>query len=806
MIGRRKNMSVHFKPDMKPYKNLGSFRMWCQKVLPAVYDESLSYYEVLCKLKDYLNEVIENVDGLYEDMDALYNAYGLLEDYVNSYFDNLNVQTEINNKLDAMALDGSLSALISPFVTALLPDEVASRISAVVESQLPAVVRVQLPPELASQLPTEVALQIPDLVTAWLNLHIVQPVEVIIDDSLTISGAAADAKTVGDAISELKSALTNIEHEYKTYYINRFNENDLYDGRVESDGTITIYGTYKHSSPIPVNELNSYSFYRWTGTVWRTPTIYSIATYDDKLEFIENLGNQSYSGDADSKIDIPSNAHFVVLSFEGSTGYSGGMFIDYSASFPIKYFDYTKITIPIDCYYLLPEMFGAVGDGVTDDTNAFEKMLYYVTNETCVCTKSYLITQPLIINNINFLCYGSIYCKYGIIFQNMNHKNILIESIYGENRIYSEVFGVTISNCHYTNFVFGIIDYYTNGILLKADGYGCDGNIIDAKRVKCINGIVFLNNNDGWINGNKIRLICNPIEVSEEPLDADFYAIDMTGNNTNNSFNSNTINLLYEWHYDYFLHIAKLIKMSKSNGNKINVERLEITGVESTIDDFVVFGELCINNEVVANQFVYVSADFSCKNNSAYLNRAIFSETDKILEGFRWIKQDMCALSNLNCVDRNYKLARINNENKVEVVEEPTGVNIEHIDGEVWSIGTLLQLKTKDIESDSFIMFRGKGFDARCNLRLGNASDSPLGISYILTTQNDILNNNVSVYGYYVNPNVSSSIFRSNNNIALVDSMLHIKSGVGYINLIVCGFVDEIGLSDNLVILNDCLK
>lgn len=35
------------------------FYYWCQKVLPTVYDESLSYYEFLCKLTKKLNEVIE---------------------------------------------------------------------------------------------------------------------------------------------------------------------------------------------------------------------------------------------------------------------------------------------------------------------------------------------------------------------------------------------------------------------------------------------------------------------------------------------------------------------------------------------------------------------------------------------------------------------------------------------------------------------------------------------------------------------------------------------------------------------------
>ena len=34
--------------------NLSNFRFWCQKVLPLVYDDSLSYYEVLCKIVKYI--------------------------------------------------------------------------------------------------------------------------------------------------------------------------------------------------------------------------------------------------------------------------------------------------------------------------------------------------------------------------------------------------------------------------------------------------------------------------------------------------------------------------------------------------------------------------------------------------------------------------------------------------------------------------------------------------------------------------------------------------------------------------------
>ena len=42
-----------------PLGEIGAFRFWCQKILPAVYDDSLSYYELLCKIVQKLNEMIE---------------------------------------------------------------------------------------------------------------------------------------------------------------------------------------------------------------------------------------------------------------------------------------------------------------------------------------------------------------------------------------------------------------------------------------------------------------------------------------------------------------------------------------------------------------------------------------------------------------------------------------------------------------------------------------------------------------------------------------------------------------------------
>lgn len=43
-------------------KNVNKFNFKCVKVLPLTYDDSLSYYEVLCKVVNKLNEIIEIIN------------------------------------------------------------------------------------------------------------------------------------------------------------------------------------------------------------------------------------------------------------------------------------------------------------------------------------------------------------------------------------------------------------------------------------------------------------------------------------------------------------------------------------------------------------------------------------------------------------------------------------------------------------------------------------------------------------------------------------------------------------------------
>lgn len=108
--------NANFTPGLKGYSDIKPFRFWCQKVLPLVYDDSLSYYELLCKVVDYINNIIDDLSATEDNVASLLDAYNQLQDYVNNYFTNLDVQEEINNKLDSLVEDGTLTELIGNYI------------------------------------------------------------------------------------------------------------------------------------------------------------------------------------------------------------------------------------------------------------------------------------------------------------------------------------------------------------------------------------------------------------------------------------------------------------------------------------------------------------------------------------------------------------------------------------------------------------------------------------------------------------------------------------------------------------------
>jgi len=75
---------ANFNPILQKYDGIPYLRFWCQKVLPAVYDQSLSYYEVLCKLAAFLNKMLEELEKVQANVDELHKAYQELQEWVNN--------------------------------------------------------------------------------------------------------------------------------------------------------------------------------------------------------------------------------------------------------------------------------------------------------------------------------------------------------------------------------------------------------------------------------------------------------------------------------------------------------------------------------------------------------------------------------------------------------------------------------------------------------------------------------------------------------------------------------------------------
>lgn len=92
--------------------NLPPFKRMCVTIgnLPSSFMESMSYYEALCWLVKYLQEEVIPTVNINSE------AITELQTYVSTYFDNLDVQEEINNKLDEMAESGELTDIIAQYL------------------------------------------------------------------------------------------------------------------------------------------------------------------------------------------------------------------------------------------------------------------------------------------------------------------------------------------------------------------------------------------------------------------------------------------------------------------------------------------------------------------------------------------------------------------------------------------------------------------------------------------------------------------------------------------------------------------
>lgn len=80
---------------------LQHFNMWCVKVLPLVFDDSLTSYELLCKVIDYINHLIDDNKIMATEITALQNDISTIQNWIDN-FDTSYAEKIIEDKIATM--------------------------------------------------------------------------------------------------------------------------------------------------------------------------------------------------------------------------------------------------------------------------------------------------------------------------------------------------------------------------------------------------------------------------------------------------------------------------------------------------------------------------------------------------------------------------------------------------------------------------------------------------------------------------------------------------------------------------------
>ena len=99
--------NIEKAPNVPPF-----VRFVCSAV-PMVFDDSLSYYEALSALWKYMQDTVNVINNNATVTEEYIQLTKDMKEYMDNYFDNLDVQEEINNKLDKMVTDGTMDTIIN---------------------------------------------------------------------------------------------------------------------------------------------------------------------------------------------------------------------------------------------------------------------------------------------------------------------------------------------------------------------------------------------------------------------------------------------------------------------------------------------------------------------------------------------------------------------------------------------------------------------------------------------------------------------------------------------------------------------
>lgn len=449
---------ANFFPSVPEFPSMGTAMPVYGKFDLTTYIQGASDYEIMAFLVGKYNACLEAYGTITKLSTDTITACKQLQVWINSWFDNLDVQEELNKKIDSMVANGSFGRLMHQAFDEQINQQTSSA------------------------------------VTTWLVANVTPTGSaVVVDKSLSIEGAAADGRVTGTYVDKLAIANTGVDVGVKISVVSAghlratvtlygdgyiFTQNKFYsaevggntltiDFNVPSDYTYTIYlnpnrtiGCVRLGEYIPINAV-----ILWIGFLQTNGNIISVIfdangnVGDKTLSSYEEPANSRATGTYIDKIPI------------ANTGLYVGVTISAVSAGKLK----ASIIMTGDGYLFTQNKFNWANSGSNpfevefDVPSDYTYTLYLNANRTIGCVRlgEYIPVDSII------LWIGFLQTSGNIISVVFDANNMAL------NRIADDIAGIQKQNLHTigsnTASIFNKVvccgDSYTSGHISTSDQY-----------------------------------------------------------------------------------------------------------------------------------------------------------------------------------------------------------------------------------------------------------------------------------------------------------------------------------------------
>lgn len=412
-----------FSPTVPDFPVIGQYQPIYGKFDLTTYIQGASDYEIMSFLVQCYNATLKGYSDVTQLSKDTVTAYNQLQTWVNTWFDELDVQQEINNKLQSMYEEGTLANAIAQSNT--IPPAVAQYLNSAKGVKNLSDVTAKKIEEMAASGALGTVINdtgtVQSTTTNWLHQN-VTPVGsvVMVDKSLSIEGAAADAEATGKSVNSIKSDLSisclcskalptdtfYAENPY-TVHVNQnayhTNVNMALPNVMDLTSDITIFGLTIHRNSdgtlrltgTPVDGTCTFKYSRAhfrAGkyyTLLPSNVVASLRSTTYSVDFSSSFTSEEdtdelwYTIKSDSAVDITLQPMLYDRNVQYGTEYIeckwenvSDKFIAYNGLNHILATDDIVLTFETPSNKCKPEFWGAIGNG-NDDTAPLNKMMEY---------------------------------------------------------------------------------------------------------------------------------------------------------------------------------------------------------------------------------------------------------------------------------------------------------------------------------------------------------------------------------------------------------------------------------------------